>query len=434
MSIFTWFKTAFGQGGLNNPDRGAQSSEPPPESDNINLNDERAMQLSTVFACVRLIVTSGGTLPLGFYRRSEGGREELPERHFLPQLLKYQPNQYMTGKEFRQAMLAQRVLWGNGYALKGYSGSRLTSLTPLKPGAMEVIKGLDGPIYRYGTPTGIREYTKNDIFHLKGWSVDGVTGLSTLGYARQTMGSAYQADQTAKNSIGGRANAVLSLPDYPTDAQMARIRELYGAGKRMDAYRSDGGMMILPGGMKYEAMGMPPDDLQLLESRQFSVPEICRFFGVPSVMIDGQAGSTAAWPASYEQQVLSFLTFTLKGYLEEWEDAIRNSLLTGADRMNLVVEHNVEGLLRTDSAARSTFYSTALQNGWMTVNEVREKENLPKSEDPGADQLHAQTNLAPLGQLGGKNEADEGDSQAAEADAGSESEMEEEEPGVPEEV
>ena len=124
-------------------------------------------------------------------------------------------------------------------------------------------------------------------------------------------------------------------------------------------------------------------------------------------MIDGSAGATAAWPASYEQQVLSFLTFGLKPYLEEWEDAVSNALLSLSERQNIYIEHNVEGLLRTDSAARASFYTTALQNGWMSRAEVRQKENLaPK---PGTDELTVQvnmTNLQDLPKVQGVNNAE----------------------------
>jgi HK97 family phage portal protein len=135
----------------------------------------------------------------------------------------------------------------------------------------------------------------------------------------------------------------------------------------------------------------------LLESRQFQVPEICRFFGVPTVMVDGSAGATAAWPASYEQQVQSFLTFTLRPYLEEWEDKIVADLMPPAARSTAVVEHNVEGLLRADSQGRADYLSKMVQNGLMSRNEGRRKENLPVRE--GADDLTVQVNMTNLEDL-----------------------------------
>jgi len=312
-------------------------------------------------------------------------------------LLKFQPNNFQTAKEFRQAMWTQRVLWGNAYARIRWSGNRPVSMIPLKPEFMTVERGDDGLLYHYSTADGVKTYSQREIMHLKGFSADGVTGLSALAYARQSLGLSVSADRSAAKSINGKASAVLELPDYPNAAQRAQLREMYGAGNDTDVYRSDGGLMIIPGGMHYKGVSMPPDDLQLLQSREFQIPEIARFFGVPVVMIDGSAGATAAWPASYEQQVLSFLTFTLKPYLEEWEDKIPYSLLTLRERQEVFAEHNVEGLLRTDSAARASFLSQMVQNGLMTRNEGRKKENLPAMD--GADELTVQVNMTSLEDL-----------------------------------
>ena len=386
-------------GALQNPDTGAQQSGPSGgRSDaNVVVTDERAMMISTVFACVRLLVQTGATLPLGFFRRTTDGRESLETSHYLCQLLKYSPNNFMTAKEFRQALWTQRVLWGNGYAKIKWMGDRPVSLVPLKPEYMAVYRGKDGLMYKYSTTDGVKEYSQHDIFHLKGFSSDGIMGLSALAYARQSLGLSVSADRSAANSVNGNANAVLELDTIPTAEQRDDLRELYGAGNNTSAYQSDGGLMIVPGGMKYRGISIPPDDLQLLESRQWQVPELCRFFGVPVVMVDGAAGATAAWPASYEQQVLAFLTFTLKPYLDEWEDVIPDSLLTGADKQTIFAEHNVEGLLRTDSAGRADFYSKMVQNGLLSRNEVRLKENIPARE--GADELTVQVNMTNLEDL-----------------------------------
>ena len=131
---------------MQNPDKGMQQSGPiSGRSDaDVSVSDERAMMVSTVFACVRLLVQTGSTLPLGFYRRSPDGRNSLEENHYLCQLLKYQPNNFQTAKEFRQALWTQRVLWGNGYAKIRWIGNRPVSMVPLKPEFMTVERGDDG--------------------------------------------------------------------------------------------------------------------------------------------------------------------------------------------------------------------------------------------------------------------------------------------------
>jgi len=262
-------------------------------------------------------------------------------------------------------------------------------------------------VYKYSTKDGVQEYEQRDIMHWKGWSSDGVMGVSPLGYARQSLGLSVSADRSAANAVNGNASAVLELQTFPNDEQKQQLRELYGAGNVTAEYQNDGGLMIIPGGMKYRGVSMPPDDLQLLQTRHFQVPELCRFFNVPAVMVDGAASSTAAWPASYEQQMLSFLAFTMKPYLEEFEDVAVDSLVAGTEKQTVFAEHKVDGLLRTDSAGRASFYSTMVQNGLMSRNEVRMKENMTPVE--GADDLTVQvnlTNLEDLPQVQGNNDAE----------------------------
>lgn len=399
MRWFGWFRGAFQAGALANPDIGAQQSGPAGgRSDaNITVTDERAMKISAFFACVRLLVQTGAPLPLWFGTQTPDGRETLDMDHYLWQLLKFSPNNFMTALEFRQAMWTQRVLWGNAYAKIKWMGKRPVSLTPLKPEFMAVKRGESGLVYSYSTVNGVIEYEQRDIMHIKGFSTDGIIGISAMAYARESLGLSVSADRSAAKAINGRANAVLEVDSFLTDEQRDKLRGLYGGVNASSAYGADGQLLISEGGLKYHGISIPPDTLQLLESRQFQIPEICRFFGVPAVMVDGAAGATAAWPASYEQQVLSFLTFGLKPYLDEWEDVIPDSLLSPADRKEIFVRHNVEGLLRTDSKGRAEFLSKMVQNGLMTRNEGRRKENLPPID--GADELTVQVNMTNLEDL-----------------------------------
>ena len=393
MRWFGWFRGAAYRGGaLSNSDTGEQQNRPEARSTTagISVSDERAMSVSTVFACTRLITQPCSTLPIGFYQRTADGREPLPDTHYLIRLLKYKPNNFMNALEFRSAMYSARVLWGNAYAkIERKPNGEPFALLPMKPEFMNVVRDDSKLIYRYTTDDGVKEFQQNDIFHLRGWSTDGIQGMSPLGFARHTLGLSVTAENTAGKRIGGQASSVLETDDIPTPEQREQLREMYGAGNVTSEYQSDGNMMIVPGGMKYRVISMNPDDLQLLESRQFSVLELARFFGVPSVMIDGSGSSTSSWPASYEQQQQSFLTYTLSTYLSEFEKKVSDALIPEADKRKIYIEHKVDGLLRSDSAGRSAFYAQALgntqQDGFMSVAEVRQKENLPFVE--GTDEL-----------------------------------------------
>lgn len=403
MSVWSRFRAAFSGGALTNPDSGNQSAGPMSYGSTglPSVTDERAMSVSAVWACTRLISQSVATMPMGFYRKTATGREPLPDDHYLAELLRYRPNAYMSGKQFRMAMLVSRVLWGNAFALKRMAAGRVVSLLPLKPEFMEVERTEGGIVYTYNDGDRIKEYGQDEIMHIRGMSADGIVGMSPLAYMRYTLGISVAADSKAARSFNGRPSAVLKAEGWPTQEQREQLRQHYG-NIGTDG-TGDGQWWLLPGNLSYQAIGLPPDDLQMLESRQFQVAEIARFYGVPTVLIDGQAGSTAAWPASYEQQMLAFLQFTLRPYLEEFEDAVTADIVKPSERKTVYAEHNVEGFLRTDSQARAAYYASMLQNGVMTRAEVRRLENLPHID--GTDELTVQLNMTTVDKLGEDNAA-----------------------------
>lgn len=395
--IFQWLAS-----GLSNPSTGVQNSGPVSLSaEAVDISDERALQLSAVWSCVRLISETVSYLPLGLYKRGEAGRTELSLDHPLSVLLKRTPNQAMTDVEFREAMTTQLVLWGNAYARIGWSGprqdSRPVSLTPLRPGHMDVIRQSDGTVvYHYTTEEGTDVYSPRSIMHLKGFSAEGIIGFSPLALARHSLGLTVAAEQYSAGAFrnGGRPIGTLNFDQFLTAEQRATALKMYenitsGALNNAKSW-------VLEGGVKYDPIGIPPDDLQMLDSRRFQIAEIARFFRVPSHLINDSEKSTS-WGSGIEQQNLGFLQYTLMPYLRRWETVIRKSLMTPMEKRTLIVEHNVEGLLRADSKTRAEFYSSATQNGWMTRKEVRSKENLPFIE--GSDELTVQVNLTPLDEL-----------------------------------
>ena len=391
--IFRWLAN-----GLANSETGVQSTGGVAQAEAADISDQRAMQLSTVWSCVRLISETVACLPLGFYRTTDDGREALDEDHRLVTLLKRSPNQSMTDIEFREAMTMQLVLWGNAYArIRRDGAGDPVSLTPLIPGKMDVVRRPDGSIfYQYYTDNAVETYEKADIFHLKGFSAEGVVGFSPLALARQTMGLAVAAEQYSAGSFrnGGRPLGTLNFEQVLTPDQRKAAHAIYEdiTGGAMNNARS----WVLEGNAKYNPISIPPDDLQMLESRQFQIAEICRFFRVPSHLVNDSSKSTA-WGSGLEQLDLGFLKYTLTPYMRRWETTIRNSLMRPLEKRRLVIEHNVEGLLRADSKARAEFYSNMAQNGLMTRNEIRRKENLPAMD--GGDELTVQVNLTPINQL-----------------------------------
>lgn len=408
--FFTGLAGLFRRGGLDNPDEGMQSagSRALDSDDQLDVEDDRAMSISAVWGCARLITQSMATMPLGVYEKdADGDRKPVSTDHYLRRLLTSKPNPSMNAKELRTALTLQRVLWGNAFAaITRDALGRPVALRPVNPAAVRIERRGDDLEFVYTTSTGRPTTWYNrggelpQVFHWRGLTIDGFTGLSPLAYARHALGLSVATDRQAMKAFTGRPMGVMQSDREYTQDQAVQLRKLYD--RIGSSAVSDGKWWLIPPGFKYSPIGIPPDDLQMLDSRKFQVSEICRFYGVPGALMDAGGESSANWPSSYEQQQLQFLTFTLKAYLEEFEEKVSEALVLPKDR-NVYAEHNVEGFLRTDSGARANYYSTMVQNGIMTRNEVRRKENLQPLD--GLDEATIQLNLAPAGQLGEINGA-----------------------------
>jgi len=386
-------------GALSNPVEGRLITGPATtrNESGVVFTDDRAMQISAVWACVRIRTQTVATLPLHLYRKTAEGRELVTD-HWANDLLRYRPNNMMTPLDFRQAMQAQLVLWGNGYAHIERSGNRVVALTPLRPGSMTPVRRENEVYYEYATSKGTHIFARESILHIKAFGTDGVVGLSPLRYGAQAMGVTVSAEQHAAHSFssGGRPAGVLTVDRTLSDVQREQIRKIY------ENVQASDGLYVLEGGTKYQAVALSPDDLQMLETRVFQLSEIARMFGVPSFLLNDSEKSTS-WGTGLEQINLGFLTYSLRADIVQWESALNSALFSTKDQKEYFFEHSLEGLLRADTNARSNFYSQMVQNGLLSRNEVRALENFPPVD--GADDLTVQVNMTPIDQLAkvGKN-------------------------------
>ena len=366
-----------------------------------SVTQQSALQLSAVWGCVRLLAETIATLPLNLYRIDRTGKSSVAYGDALYTILHDEPNAEMTAVDFWESILASILLWGNGYARKDVMGGQLVALTPLRPELMAVVRDqVTGAIvYRYSDPRGRVDYREDEVFHVKGFSLDGLVGLSPIAFGRNSMGAAMAIEEAAAVTFarGMRPGGVLEMaqvlkPDQRKQAEdglMAKFTGALNAGK----------VMLLENGMTYKQITMNPEDAQMLESRAFAVEELCRWFRVPPFMV-GYTEKTTSWGTGLEQQNIGFLTYSLRPYLKRIEQQITRSLIPANLRPTRFAEYNLEGLLRADSAGRAALYASAAQNGWMTRNEIRAKENQAASAEANADALTVQSNLLPLDKLG----------------------------------
>jgi HK97 family phage portal protein len=367
-----------------------------------NVTVDSALQIATVWACVRLISRTIATLPLGLYERGTNDERLKAKDHPLYQVLRTQPNADMTSSEFWGAMVASMVTWGNAYAEKEMAGGRVISITPLRPEMMVINRAKNGSlVYRY-TETGgrARDIREDRVLHLKNFSLNGISGLSPVSQARHTLGLAMATSEAAGKlySNGLRTQGVMEAPNTLTAQQRVDAKAWLAEIK---AAQARGDIPLIEGGFKYSQVSLSPADAQMLQTMSFSVEEICRWFAIPPFMI-GHTEKSTSWGSGLEQQMIGFLTFVLDPYLVDIEQSINKALLRPEERGRYYAQFVREGLLRADSAGRAALYSTYAQNGIMTRNEMRERENLAPKD--GGEVLTAQSNLLPLDMLG-KNSA-----------------------------
>lgn len=364
------------------------------------VNAQNALTLSTVWACVRLVSGTISSLPFMVYRDRPNGAREVYKAHPLYGLLHDSPNADQTALDFWQFMCVSLELWGDAFArISRGVGGKIVALTPLRPEAVDVRRNAAGLIrYRFADNGRTYEVGQDEMFHVRGFGGSPLGGLSTLAFGRHSFGVAMAIDEATgqlhKNGL--RPSGVLTTKDAKTLTKEQRD-DIYKYVVEPLAGDNNGKPMVLEAGLGWESLSINSRDAQMIESRQFSVEDGCRWFGVPPHMVGHLSGNTQLG-SSIEQQTLGWLMFGLRERFKRLEQAIMKQLLTAAERLTITVEINFEGLLRADSTGRAAFYTAMVQNGIMTRNEVRRLENMPPL--PGGDELTIQSNMIPADKLG----------------------------------
>ncbi|EMZ5188572.1 TPA: phage portal protein [Yersinia enterocolitica] len=359
---------------------------------------DKVIQLAAAWACVRLISESVSTLPLKLYKRMPDGSRGTATDHPLYPVLCRSPNSEMTPSRFMLMLVASICLRGNAFIEKRIIGNRVISLIPLLPQNM-VVKRLDnGQLeYTYTENGKKRVIPVKTMMHIRGFGLDGMCGLMPMNTGRDVFGSAMAIEESAAKVFenGMQNSGFLSSKAALKDNQREALRKSISA---FTGSKNAGKVMVLEADLTYQSVTMNPEDAQMLESRAFSIEEICRWFRVPPFMV-GHMTKQSSWASSVEGMNLLFLSNTLRPLLVNIEQEIVRCLLAGDE--DYFAEFSVEGLLRADSAGRSAYYTTALQNGWMNRNDVRRLENLPPI--PGGDIYTVQLNLVALEDLKSHN-------------------------------
>ena len=347
------------------------------------VTERSSMQMTAVYACVRILSEAIAGLPLHVYKYNDSGGKEKAIDHPLYLLLHDEPNPEMSSFVFRETLMTHLLLWGNAYAQIVRNGKgEVIGLYPLMPNKMSVDRGEDGKLwYTYNkskdeTSTikgSIVKLSPADVLHIPGLGFDGLVGYSPIAMAKNAIGMAIACEEYgAKFFANGAApGGVLEHPGTIKDPQ--RVRESWSAtfGGSANANK----IAVLEEGMKYTPISISPEQAQFLETRKFQINEIARIFRVPPHMVGDLEKSSFS---NIEQQSLEFVKYTLDPWVIRWEQSLMRILLSSDEKKDYFIKFNLEGLLRGDYQSRMNGYSIARQNGWMSANDIRELENLDR--------------------------------------------------------
>lgn len=371
-----------------------------------SVTERSAMQLTAVYACVRIISETVASLPLHVYEYMPNGKEKV-HTHPLYRILHDIPNPEMNSFVMREVMMNHLLLWGNSYSQIIRNGKgEVVEIYPLLPEKMSLERGKDGMIYyKYLSDTqGMAVFRKDEILHIVGLGFDGLVGYSPIAMAKNALGLAIAAEEYGSGffSNSGTPSGVLEHPGILKDPK--KIRDAW-----MDAYGGSGNshkVAVLEEGMKFNPISINPQEAQFLETRKFQTNEICRIFRVPPHMIADLEKSSFN---NIEQQSLDFITNTIRPWLVRIEQSIFQQLFTEKEQEKYFVKFNVDGILRGDFQSRMNGYAVGRQNGWLSANDIRELEDLNRiPDDLGGNRYLCNGNMVDIKNAGNWNGTAEG--------------------------
>lgn len=354
-----------------------------PGATGISVTPDKALTYTAVYAAIRVLAESIGGLPLVLYERVDTGAGEGRQKatdHSLYELLRWQPNERQTAFEAQEHVVFSICSYGNSYRfIQKNRAGQVIALWPLRADKtrIEVVDGNLIYVVSHGS-SGEVVFDESEILHEKLFSKDGIVGLSPIRAAREAIGAGLAMEQYAGSFFNNSATppSYLEYPGVLTPERRKSLREQWEKIHRgaLNANRT----AVLEDGMKLSTVSISPEDSQFVESRQFQLQEISRIFRVPPHMLSDLSKSSFN---NIEQQSIDFVTHNLRPWLRRLEQGIRHKLLDDQERKRYFAEFMVQDLLRGDTESRYKAYRIAREDGWMSANEIRQRENLNPIEN-----------------------------------------------------
>ena len=291
------------------------------------VTERSSMQVTAVYACVRVLAEAVASLPLHLYKEEDGSKVKATD-HPLYFLLHSEPNEEMTAYTFWETLLTHLLLWGNAYVQIIRNGKgEITALYPLMPNRMTVDRDENGHIYyQYLWSKGsdaptmketIVKLSPHEVMQIPGLGFDGLVGYSPIAMAKNSIGLSMACEEYGSKFFenGAAPSGVLEHPGILKDPE--KVRDSWQAA--FGGSQNAGKVAVLEEGMKYSPISINPQEAQFLDTRKFQIDEIARIFRVPPHMIGDLEHATFS---NIEEQSLEFVTYSLQPWLARIESAI----------------------------------------------------------------------------------------------------------------
>lgn len=382
---------------------------------------DRALNYSAVYRAISLLSNTVAMLPLPVYRRLDNSEKERSPQHPLFRILHDKPNPEQSSFNYRSAIQGHLLLWGNAYSeIERDNMGNVKALWPLNPARMTVKRksghwlsadderdqidhSAGSLIYEYRLSSGeLKNFSSAQIFHLRGFSINGLIGYSPIRIARESIGLGLATEEAGARLFGQgmKPGGILTHPGKLGDVAYKRLKK--------DMNRAQSGLsnmhrlMILEDGVQWNQVGIPPEDAQFLETRKFQVIEIARWYGLPPHKLMDLERATFS---NIEHQSIEFVTDSVMPWLVNWESAIQNTLFMEEEYETHFAEFLIAGLLRGDTATRYAAYAVGRQWGWLSANDIRRLENMNSIGEEG-EQYLVPLNMVPASSVGDIPEGD----------------------------
>lgn len=355
----------------------------------VTVSRESALRLPAVYAAIRLLSSTIAALPLTVRVETESGSESARD-HVLYDALNLKPNAMMTSFIWRELSMCHLLTEGNAISVIARNGAgQAVGLYPVDPDQVDIYRRNGRKYYAIATAQGSETWMDEDVIHIPGMGFDGIRGLSPIrNFAREAIGQAQATQKHTSNFFKNGANLGSAL-QTDQNIPIERQTEILNSFKQnFTGVENSKKVAMLVDGMKYNMITISNEDAQLIETMKFQVTDIARIFGVPPHMIGDLEKATFS---NIEQQSISFVQTSILPWVKRLEQELNTKLFPG---QKYFARFNLDGLLRGDFATRMQGYSTALNAGMFTINEVRQIEGFNRIE--GGDVLRVPLNMAAL--------------------------------------